>query len=35
MFAAENVLKIVPPGTHDWEKFVPPDDLQYIIDKGE
>lgn len=34
VFAAERILRIVPPGTHDWEKFVPPEDLQYIIDKA-
>ena len=34
VFAAERILRIVPPGTHDWEKFVPPEELQYIIDKG-
>lgn len=34
VFAAEQVLKIVPPGTHDWNKFVPPEDLQYILDKA-
>ena len=35
MFAAEKILRIVPQGTHDWEKFIPPEDLQYIIDNGE
>lgn len=34
VFGAEQILKIVPPGTHDWNKFVPPEDLQYILDKA-
>lgn len=34
VFAAENVLNLVPKGTHDWNKFIPPDDLQYMLDKN-
>ena len=25
---AEEVLKLVPSGTHDWKKFLKPDELQ-------
>ncbi|XP_060070437.1 ubiquinone biosynthesis O-methyltransferase, mitochondrial-like [Ylistrum balloti] len=32
VFAAEKLLRLVPDGTHDWEKFVPPDDLQYLLE---
>ncbi|CAI2352355.1 unnamed protein product [Caenorhabditis sp. 36 PRJEB53466] len=27
IWLAENVLKIVPPGVHEWEKFITPDEL--------
>ncbi|KAJ3597985.1 hypothetical protein NHX12_001500 [Muraenolepis orangiensis] len=29
--AAEQVLRIVPPGTHDWEKFISPADLEALL----
>ncbi|CAL1540292.1 unnamed protein product [Lymnaea stagnalis] len=32
--AAENILHLVTPGTHDWEKFVPPTVLQHMLDKN-
>jgi len=28
VLAAEYVLRIVPPGTHDWEKFISPGEIQ-------
>uniref|UniRef100_A0A1I7XR37 Methyltransf_11 domain-containing protein n=1 Tax=Heterorhabditis bacteriophora TaxID=37862 RepID=A0A1I7XR37_HETBA len=31
VWLAENVLGIVPPGVHDWEKFVKPDHLARIL----
>lgn len=31
---AENVFKLVAPGTHDWDKFISPQDLQYILDQS-
>ncbi|KAL3881419.1 hypothetical protein ACJMK2_027864 [Sinanodonta woodiana] len=31
---AERVLHLVPAGTHDWNKFIPPVDLQYLLDKN-
>ena len=37
MFAiigAEYVLRWLPIGTHDWEKFVKPDDLKKILNKN-
>ncbi|KAL4232575.1 Hexaprenyldihydroxybenzoate methyltransferase [Mactra antiquata] len=34
VFAAEKVFKIVPEGTHDWEKFVPPEDLKVILENN-
>ncbi|XP_041107123.1 ubiquinone biosynthesis O-methyltransferase, mitochondrial-like isoform X2 [Polyodon spathula] len=30
--AAENILKIVPRGTHDWDKFINPVDLERILE---
>ena len=30
---AEYILKWLPIGTHDWEKFVRPDDLSNILKK--
>nr|KAG5693479.1 hypothetical protein BaRGS_006469 [Batillaria attramentaria] len=31
---AENFLRLVSPGTHDWNKFISPQDLQYILDQS-
>ncbi|OAA50572.1 hexaprenyldihydroxybenzoate methyltransferase [Metarhizium rileyi] len=32
---AEHLLRIVPPGTHDWNKYVNEDELQrFFLDKG-
>ena len=36
MFAiigAEYILRWLPIGTHEWEKFVKPDDLEKILNK--
>ncbi|KAK2902852.1 hypothetical protein Q8A67_007565 [Cirrhinus molitorella] len=30
--AAEQLLRIVPSGTHDWEKFVSPEDLERLLE---
>ena len=32
--AAEYVLRWIPPGTHDWRKFVPPDDLAAMLGRA-
>ncbi|XP_050393381.1 ubiquinone biosynthesis O-methyltransferase, mitochondrial [Patella vulgata] len=32
--AAERLLRIVEPGTHDWNKFISPQDLQYLLDQN-
>ncbi|XP_033740929.1 ubiquinone biosynthesis O-methyltransferase, mitochondrial-like [Pecten maximus] len=34
VFAAEKLLRLVPDGTHDWDKFVSPDDLQYLLENN-
>ncbi|PNY29164.1 Ubiquinone biosynthesis O-methyltransferase, mitochondrial [Tolypocladium capitatum] len=32
---AENLLRIVPPGTHDWDKYINEDELRrYFMDRG-
>ncbi|XP_005109684.1 ubiquinone biosynthesis O-methyltransferase, mitochondrial [Aplysia californica] len=31
---AEQMLKLVSPGTHDWDKFIAPLDLQYMLEKN-
>lgn len=33
VYAAEKVFRVVPEGSHDWEKFVPPEDLKSILQK--
>ncbi|XP_072756439.1 ubiquinone biosynthesis O-methyltransferase, mitochondrial-like [Anoplolepis gracilipes] len=30
---AEYVLNLLPRGTHTWNKFIPPHEIQYILDK--
>jgi len=35
IYVAENILRIVPRGMHDWEKFVSPDDLQFLLEKND
>ena len=32
---AEYIFKWLPIGTHDWEKFITPDDLIYILKKND
>ena len=34
IIGAEYVLRWLPIGTHDWEKFVKPEDLKKILDKN-
>ena len=31
---AENILRLVPPGTHDPEKFITPEELQQSMSKA-
>ncbi|CAI5769863.1 ubiquinone biosynthesis O-methyltransferase, mitochondrial [Podarcis lilfordi] len=31
---AERVLGIVPTGTHDWEKFIPPEELERLLESN-
>jgi 2-polyprenyl-6-hydroxyphenyl methylase/3-demethylubiquinone-9 3-methyltransferase len=33
-FAAEYVLRWLPPGTHDWNKFLTPDELKALITRN-
>jgi 2-polyprenyl-6-hydroxyphenyl methylase/3-demethylubiquinone-9 3-methyltransferase len=33
-FAAEYVLRWLPPGTHDWSKFLTPDELEALITRN-
>ena len=33
-FAAEYVLRWLPPGTHDWTKFITPDELKALITRN-
>jgi len=33
IFAAEQVLRVVPPGTHDWDKFITPHELTAMLRK--
>ena len=32
--AAEYILNVVPKGTHDWNKFVTPDELMSYLSKS-
>ncbi|XP_061111851.1 ubiquinone biosynthesis O-methyltransferase, mitochondrial isoform X2 [Conger conger] len=32
--AAEQILRIVPSGTHDWEKFISPVDLERLLESS-
>ena len=34
IIGAEYVLRWLPIGTHDWEKFVKPEDLKKILNKN-
>ncbi|NWJ03623.1 COQ3 protein, partial [Crypturellus undulatus] len=31
---AEKIIGIVPEGTHEWEKFVPPEELQHLLESS-
>ncbi|NXP78075.1 COQ3 protein, partial [Ramphastos sulfuratus] len=31
---AEKLLGIVPSGTHEWEKFVPPEELEHLLESN-
>ncbi|CAF4323723.1 unnamed protein product, partial [Rotaria magnacalcarata] len=33
IIAAEYVFRLVPPGTHSWNKFIRPFDLITLFDK--
>lgn len=32
VLVAERVLRLVAPGTHDWKKFISPDDLMFLTE---
>ena len=32
VFGAEMVMRMVPPGTHDWGKFVTPEELERFVE---
>ena len=32
---AENLLNIVPEGTHDWKKFITPEELERMVSVAE
>ena len=34
VFAAENILRWLPRGTHDWNKFLTPDELKALVSRG-
>lgn len=34
IFAAERVLGLVPPGTHDWKKFIKPEELEAALERA-
>ncbi len=35
IFAAEKILRIVPEGAHDWNKFVKPEELQKWLEQSK
>ena len=35
VLVAERVLRLVAPGTHDWKKFISPDDLIFMIENSK
>ncbi|XP_075975580.1 ubiquinone biosynthesis O-methyltransferase, mitochondrial-like isoform X2 [Anticarsia gemmatalis] len=35
IFAAENILKFVPKGAHQYEKFVTPNELTFLLEKND
>lgn len=32
---AEKVMSLVPEGTHDWDKFIPPEELERLLESSE
>ncbi|XP_063403374.1 ubiquinone biosynthesis O-methyltransferase, mitochondrial-like [Mytilus trossulus] len=34
VLGAEHLLRIVPPGTHDWNKFISPEELQLSLEQN-
>ncbi len=34
ILAAERVLGLVPPGTHDWKKFIKPEELDRVLEEA-
>ena len=34
ILGAEYVLRMLPPGTHDWHKFITPDELTLMVEAG-
>ena len=32
---AEEVLQMVPSGTHDWSKYIQPDEMQNLLNSSE
>lgn len=34
IFGAEHVMRWLPKGTHDWKKFITPDELQALIEQA-
>ncbi|XP_033635143.1 ubiquinone biosynthesis O-methyltransferase, mitochondrial-like isoform X1 [Asterias rubens] len=35
VIGAEDIARVVPHGTHDWTKFIPPDDLQRFLEAND
>ena len=35
IIAAEYIVRIVPPGTHSWSKFIRPSDLITLFEKSK
>lgn len=35
IFVAEQLLRIVPRGTHDWEKFISPEELERLLESSK
>lgn len=33
--AAEQLLRIVPSGTHEWEKFISPEELERLLESSK
>ena len=35
VLAAEYLLRLLPVGTHDWNKFIPPEELHSLLAASE